>query len=255
MLAAEAVSREHGHGSRRFTALHPTDLAVGPGRRLGIVGESGSGKSTLARILVGLDTPTSGAVTFRGELVRRLLSTRAGREDVRRSVQMVVQDTSSSFDPRRPLADALRQPLAVLRGITGSEAEDRAADTARRLQLDPALLRRFPGEVSGGQRQRLSLARALVVEPQVLVCDEVVSALDVSVQGAVLNSLKEFCETSGAGLVFVSHGLPATAFVADEVLVMASGRIVESGPTLSVLGSPGHEVTRAIVSAFAPVAS
>jgi peptide/nickel transport system ATP-binding protein len=255
VLAAEGVSRQYGHGARRFTAVHPTDLTVGPGRRLGIVGESGSGKSTLARILVGLETPSTGEVTFRGELVRRLLSTRTGREDFRRSVQMVVQDTSSSFDPRRPLIDSLRQPLAVLRGITGSEADDRAADTARRLHLDPALLRRFPAEVSGGQRQRFSLARALVVQPQVLVCDEVVSALDVSVQGTVLNSLKEVCETSGAGLVFVSHGLPATAFVADEVIVMASGRIVESGPSLTVLSSPEHEVTRAIVSAYEPVAS
>jgi len=255
VLTAEEISRSYGRGSSRFTAVQPVDLDITAGRRLGIVGESGSGKSTLARMLVGLETPSSGEVTFRGELVRRLLSTRTGREDFRRSVQMVVQDTSSSFDPRQPLVESLLRPLAVLKGVTGSAAEDRAAQMVRRLELDPALLRRFPGEVSGGQRQRLSLARALVVEPEVLVCDEVVSALDVSVQGAVLNQLKEFCETSGAALVFVSHGLPATAFVTEEVLVMASGRVVETGNCLEVLRDPQHEVTRAIVTAYEPVAA
>lgn len=249
-LSTTDVVKEFGPRNNRHQALKGVTLSVKSGQRIGIVGESGSGKSTVSRIMVGLETPTSGVVDYRGHTVRELLSTKFGRLGFRREVQYVAQDTSSSFDPRRKLIDSVTAPLEYLRDIRGDEAKDLAIETMKKMELNPALAERYPGQVSGGQRQRFAIARSLVVEPKILLCDEVVSALDVSVQGAILNLLKRYCIDSGAGLLFVSHGLPATAFVTDQIVVMNQGEIVERGPSKEVLTSPKDEYTATLVDAY-----
>lgn len=249
-LRAEGLTKSFGKGATRHVAVQPLDLEITSRTSLGIVGESGSGKSTLSRLLVGLERPTAGEVTLNGRSVQQLLSTAAGARELRRTVQYVAQDTFSSFDPRRTLRDAVATPLRVLRGVRGAEAEAEIREVLALLKLDAAHLDRYPSQLSGGQRQRFSLARSLVVRPRVLLCDEVVSALDVSVQGAVLNMIRDYCETYQVGLGFVSHGLPATAFVADSLLVMRHGAVVEHGPTEQLLDHPEHPYTQALLDAY-----
>jgi peptide/nickel transport system ATP-binding protein len=197
--------------------------------------------------MVGLESPSGGTVSFDGRDVSTL--DRDGRLELRRAVQLVAQDTSSSFDPRRTLRDAVRLPAQRLRGLSRAAADERVDQTLELLSLPPGLADRRPAEVSGGQRQRFSLARALVVEPRLLVCDEVVSALDVSVQGSILNLLKRYCAQQGAGLVFVSHGLPATAFIADDLVIMHRGRIVEQSRTEAVLAGASHPYSALLLAA------
>jgi ABC-type glutathione transport system ATPase component len=243
------VIKEFGPRSRRHRALDEVNVSVTEGQRIGIVGESGSGKSTLARILVGLDTPTKGVMDYAGRPVRESLRGRGDRLRFRRDVQFVGQDTTSSFDPRRTLLEAVTAPLLYLLDMSETEAVSTALEMLAQLELDPAMAHRYPSQVSGGQRQRFSLARGLVVRPRILICDEVVSALDVSVQGSILNLLKTYCTDTGAGLVFVSHGLPATAFVTDELIVMNRGKIVETGRSREVLAAPKDSYTETLVRA------
>jgi len=246
-LSAEGVTKTYRRGAR--PALAGVDLAITPDTALGIVGESGSGKSTLARTLAGLEEPTSGRVLLDGAPVSALLSTRGGRTSFRRTVQYIAQDTSSSFDPRRTLRDSVRLPLVKLLGATSAAADERVDEVLTSLEIDPALADRLPRKVSGGQRQRFAIARALVVGPRVLICDEVVSALDVSVQGAVLNHLREFCRSTRCALVFVSHGLPATAFVSTSLAVVHRGEIVEHGAVDDVVERPQHEYSKTLLAA------
>lgn len=249
-LQTRGLTKTFGRGATRRVAVEPIDLEIDSRAALGIVGESGSGKSTLARLLVGVETPTGGGVHLDGRSVAQMLRSPRETRDLRRAVQLVAQDTFSSFDPRRTLRDAVGTPLRVLRGITGEPAETEIRDVLALLRLDPAMLDRYPGQVSGGQRQRFSLARALVVRPRILLCDEVVSALDVSVQGAVLNMIRDYCEAHGVGLGFISHGLPATTFIADRLLVMRYGAVVETGPTDEVVDRPRHPYTRLLLDAY-----
>lgn len=250
-LALTNVVKEFGGRRReRFRAVDDVTLTLDSTRRIGIVGESGSGKSTVSRLMVGLEQPTAGSVALDGRELGGLLSTSADRTWARRIVQFVGQDTTSSFDPRRTLRDSIRYPAMLLRGLSKHSADAAVDELVDRLGLDPSLVDRKAGDVSGGQRQRCALARALVVEPTLLVCDEVVSALDVSVQGSVLNQLKTYCEERGAGLAFVSHGIPATAFIADEIVVMYRGAVVEQGPTRQVVTAPRHEYTARLLSAY-----
>jgi ABC-type glutathione transport system ATPase component len=249
-LVADGVSRYYGTHRHRHAAVDDVSLTVNRTSRIGIVGESGSGKSTLARLLVGLERPSAGTVSVDGQDLRSMLSLKFTRADFRRAVQFVAQDTTSSFDPLRTLRDAIRTPAQRLTGLDRAAADARVDEMARLLGLSPELADRHPAEVSGGQRQRFAIARALVVNPAVLICDEVVSALDVSVQGSILNLLKRYCAEHDAALVFVSHGLPATAFVADELVVMRSGAIVEHGPTARILAGGEHPYTRQLLAAF-----
>ncbi|MGO4785760.1 ABC transporter ATP-binding protein [Cryobacterium sp. W22_MBD10_FK3] len=234
----------------RKVAVRDVSFVVEPGDRVGIVGESGSGKSTMAKIVVGLEKPTAGSVTINGRDLGSLMSTRAGVLEYRRAVQLVAQDTTSTFDPRHTIREALRVPAQLLGGHDVVGADQAIAEITQELGITPALLERYPRELSGGQRQRMSIARALVVRPGLLVCDEAVSALDVSVQGVVLNLLKRYSVGHGAGLLFVSHGLPATAFLTRKLVVMNQGEVVENGPTLSVLETPQHPYTQTLVAAY-----
>ena len=235
---------------RRTTAVRDASFAVEAGARVGIVGESGSGKSTMVKIIMGVEHATSGSVTIDGQDVRTLLSTRQGRLDYRRRVQLVAQDTTTTFDPRRTVRDALRTPAQILGGHDRRGADEAVDAIAGELEIDLRLIDRYPSELSGGQRQRMSIARALVVRPGLLVCDEAVSALDVSVQGTVLNLLKRYSLEHGAGLLFVSHGLPATSFLTSELVVMRAGEVVEAGRTRELIESPRHPYTAHLVSAY-----
>jgi peptide/nickel transport system ATP-binding protein len=244
------LTKKFGSTHHSFTAVDRVSLEFGDGRRTGIVGESGSGKSTLSRMLCGLTPPSAGLVEFDGKPLPEVLATRAGTISFRRAVQFVAQDTTSSFDPLKTLRESLRYSLRILHGRSKAQADSVIDETLGSLGIDPALADRKPTQVSGGQRQRFSLARALVVQPSVLICDEVVSALDVSVQGQILNYIKQFCENTGASLVFVSHGLPATAFLCDELVVMYAGNVVESGSTSTVIHAPTHAYTARLLDAF-----
>ncbi|TQC43552.1 ATP-binding cassette domain-containing protein [Rhodococcus sp. WS4] len=239
----------HRSGSGK-AAVNDISLKVTSGSAIGIVGESGSGKSTLVRMMCGLLEPTTGLVAYNGADLSRVLSTRAGRREFRSRVQYVAQDTTSSFDPRRTLRDAVRLPAVRLLGMDTKTADARVDATLESLELAPSMADRYPTEVSGGQRQRFSIARALVVRPRILLCDEVVSALDVSVQGAILNMLGEYCAAEDCGLVFVSHGLPATAFIARDIVVTKNGVIVEHGTTDDIVERPQDPYTAELLDAY-----
>lgn len=247
-IDVDSVTKRFAVGrSDHLVAVDDVSLTIDQTSAVGIVGESGSGKSTLSRMLVGLERPSNGTIRLNGANVAAMSA--ADLHEFRRLVQFVAQDTSSSFDPRRTLGDAVRTPAQRLGGLNRAEADVRMAETLELLGLSVAMADRRPHEVSGGQRQRFSLARALVVQPKVLVCDEVVSALDVSVQGSILNFLRDYCREHRAGLVFVSHGLPATAFVSEELIVMHRGRVVERGPVETLLADPSHPYTHQLLMA------
>ncbi|PZE76594.1 ABC transporter ATP-binding protein [Curtobacterium sp. MCBD17_019] len=248
-IEARNVRRAYG----RKTAVRDVSFVLGAGERVGIVGESGSGKSTMAKIVTGLERPSDGTVTVDGQDLASLMATRAGQLEYRRRVQLVAQDTTSTFDPRHRIRESLRVPAQILGGHDRAGADQAVGQITAELGIDPSWVDRYPGELSGGQRQRMSIARALIVRPDLLVCDEAVSALDVSVQGVVLNLLKRYSEDHGAGLMFVSHGLPATAFVTRELVVMNGGEVVESGRTLEVLEHPKHPYTQKLVDAHQAV--
>ncbi len=249
MLEFDDVTSIIRVGAETFTALDGVSHALAPGRRVGVIGESGSGKSTLVRLALGLDHPTSGQVRFEG----RDLAAFRHRDwmDYRRAVQWIGQDTGGAFNPRWTVRTSILRVNKTLARLSRAEAAARIDELTIRMGLDPSLLDRKPAALSGGQRQRFAIVRAVLPRPRLLLADEAVSALDVSVQGAVLNLLKDYCESTGCALMFVSHGLPTTAFMTEEVVVMNKGVIVESGRTGEVLSRPSHPYTRQLVDAYA----
>ncbi|MEN2977679.1 ABC transporter ATP-binding protein (plasmid) [Tistrella bauzanensis] len=219
------------------------------GGTLGLVGESGCGKSTTARAVLGLTPITRGRVTVDGQPVPRRRD--AAWRHARRRMQMVYQDTLGALDPRLPVLAQLREPLDIHRIGDSRDRCDRALALLREVGLDGAVARRRPQELSGGQRQRVVLARALILDPAFLVCDEPVSALDVSVQAQVLNLLDDLRQTRGLTTLFISHDLKVVRQVSDRVAVMYLGRIVEQGPVDMVLHQPSHPYSRALVASVA----
>lgn len=249
-LEATSVTRIYGggrmvRGRGGVTAVAGVDLEVEHGFRLGIVGESGSGKSTLGRLLAGLEPPTEGTIRWNGTAIDEL--DRVARRQYRRSVQMVFQDPFTAFNPRRRIIASF---LDVMRSWGASDNEAmraRATELAERVGLDAAHLDRYPHQLSGGQRQRLVIARCLAVDPQVLIADEPVAALDVSVQAQVLNLFQELVTDLGLGLVFISHDLRAVGFIAERTAVMYRGEIVETGRTAELMRAPSHPHTAALL--------
>ena len=228
-------------------------LMVAAGETLGIVGESGSGKSTLLRCIAGLHAPESGRMEYRG----RPLDTRAIRRprDTRRDIQLVFQNPETSLNPRHTVAQIIGRPLRLFRSDLGRRhIEPAVADLLDEVQLPRAFLHRYPAELSGGQKQRVSLARAFAANPSLLLCDEVTSALDVSVQATILTLIDDLARRHGTAVIFVSHDLAVVRTVTQRALVMKDGRIVEAGATERVFTAPDHEYTRDLIAAIPDIA-
>jgi oligopeptide transport system ATP-binding protein len=229
-------------------AVDDVSFDVRRGEALGLVGESGSGKSTIANMMMLLERPTSGSIAFEGEDITAFGRRRS--KVYRRRVQMVFQDTVGSLDPRMTVADILGEPWRIQGTSTRREIQSRSRELLARVGLDPDHANRYPHQFSGGQRQRIGIARALTLQPDVVICDEPVSALDVSVQAQVLNLLKDLGEEFGLTYVFIAHDLSVVRQIADRVAVMYLGKVVEIGDEAQVLLRPSHPYTQALLSAL-----
>jgi peptide/nickel transport system ATP-binding protein len=244
-LAAQSLTVRFGHGNRTLTAVDGVDLDVPEGTTVGLVGESGSGKSTLARALCGLTAISAGEVQLAGAPVPK----RHGRAvDRRRRVQMIFQDPFASLNPRMTVGDAIAEAATVRGGVSRRARNDQVRRYLELVHLDSELADRLPRRLSGGQRQRVAIARALAGRPEVLIADEITSSLDVSVQSAVLNLMRELRRELGISMMFVSHNLATVRYVSDSLAVMYLGRIVEVGPTETVVSEPQHPYTRALLA-------
>ncbi|RUR00968.1 ABC transporter ATP-binding protein [Labedella endophytica] len=244
-LEFRAVSVRYGHGRAAQLAVDAADLVVRDGTTHGLVGESGSGKSTMARIAVGLTPVSGGSILLDGvDITDRAPASRLAR----RRVQMVFQDPFSALDPRMPIGSSIAEGLlATGRRSSRLDREARVHELLDRVHIDPRRAGESPSAFSGGQRQRITIARALAAEPAVLIADEITSALDVSVQGVVLNLLRELQQELHLTMLFISHNLAVVRYVSDEVSVMRAGRIVEHGGTETVLAHPEDPYTRELL--------
>jgi ABC-type glutathione transport system ATPase component len=226
-------------------AVDGVSFELRKGETLGVVGESGCGKSTLGRLLIGLEKPTDGSIKLLGHEMAGLKPSALRR--LRRDIQIVLQDPYSSLDPRMSIGESIAE--AMPRGGSRSERRAEVQRLLELVHLDPGRAAARPAELSGGQRQRVALARALAGRPRVVIADEITSALDVSIQGAVLNLVRELQRELGLSILFISHNLAVVRYVASHVAVMHRGRIVEHGPTAQVLADPDHDYTRELLAA------
>jgi peptide/nickel transport system ATP-binding protein len=238
VLELRDIVVRYGHGQGAVTAVDNVSLTVAAGSIVGLVGESGSGKSTLARAAVGLAPLTSGTILWKGAA----LDPRG-----RPPLQYVFQDPYASLNPRMSVGASIAEGLPRASGRR--ERPARVAELLEMVRLDPGDVHKRPRQLSGGQRQRVAIARALAAEPEVLIADEITSALDVSVQGAVLNLLKEIQTRTGVGILFISHNLAVVRYMADSIAVMQSGRLVEHGTTEDVIERSAHPYTKQLLEA------
>ena len=236
-------ARTVGH----IRAVDGVDLDLMRGETLGIVGESGCGKSTLARTILRLEKPRAGTLLLNGRDIRTLRG--ADLRAYRRTVQVVFQDPYASLNPRHTVLDLLTEAMLAHRLVTPETRRDAAVRLLADVGLPEEILDRYPHEFSGGQRQRLCIARALALGPQLLICDEAVSALDLSVRAQVLNLLEDLKAKHGLSYLFITHDISVVQHIADRIAVMNRGRIVETGPAEQVLNTPEHPYTRLLLSA------
>jgi peptide/nickel transport system ATP-binding protein/oligopeptide transport system ATP-binding protein len=231
-----------------FKAVDGVSFTVPAGKTVGLVGESGSGKTTIGRTLVKLIPATSGEVFWKGSSILHL-GEKAFRP-LRRQIQYIFQDPFGSLNPRMTIGRIIGEALEIhFQKLSANERADRVAALLQRVGLKPEMMSRYPHEFSGGQRQRIGIARALAVEPEFLICDEPVSALDVSVQAQIVNLLQDLQEELGLALLFIAHDLAVVEHISDSVLVLNRGRIVESGPAREVLENPQAPYTRELLAA------
>ena len=253
LLDVERTYELRGRGwfhraSRQLKALDGVRLDLQRGDTLALVGESGSGKSTLIRLMLGLEPASDGRVLY-GQRDLAQLDAEA-RKRFAREVAFIYQNARGSMNPRMRIADILAEPIRLHRLCTESVIPERVAALLDRVGLPAGLLPRFPSELSGGQVRRVAIARALAAEPEVIMADESVAGLDVSVQAQVLNLLRDLCRESGITLVFITHDLGVASYLCEKIAVLYLGRIVEQGPTDAILNTPRHPYTRALLQAF-----
>lgn len=227
-------------------AVDDISFSIYPGETVGLVGESGCGKSTLGRSIVRLEIPREGRIMFQDINILRLSDEEMRK--IRPKLQMIFQDPYSSLNPRKRICDILAEPLKAHRLVAEDKIDDRVNELLHMVGLPPGYKNRYPHEFSGGQRQRIGIARALALNPQLIVCDEPVSALDVSIQAQILNLLKELQQEFKLTYLFISHGLGAVRYICDRIMVMYLGKIVESGETEEIFSHPKHPYTKALLS-------
>jgi dipeptide transport system ATP-binding protein len=257
VLQAKGLTRDYAVKRGVFTkqaivhALADVSFDLESGKTLAVVGESGSGKSTLARLITMIETPTAGALTING--IDLSTASAADRKALRREVQIVFQNPYGSLNPRQTIGDALEEPLIVNTSMSHADRQKAVADMMKRVGLRPEFADRYPHMFSGGQRQRIAIARALMLRPKILVLDEPVSALDVSIRAQVLNLLAELQQEFGLAYLFISHDLSVVRHIADRVMVIYLGHAVEVASRDVLFANPQHPYTRALLSAT-PVA-
>ncbi|SFZ82084.1 oligopeptide transport system ATP-binding protein [Devosia enhydra] len=249
LIAVEGLTKTYpGANGARVKAVSEVSFAIAPGEVLGVVGESGCGKSTLGRALLRLIEPDGGAIRFDGKDLMTL--SKSGMKAARRDLQIVFQDPFGSLNPRHTVGGIIGEPL-VVHGIgTSDSRRARVAELLGLVGLPEDAGKRFPHEFSGGQRQRIAIARALALEPKLIVADEAVSALDVSIQSQIINLIADLRRRLGLSILFISHDLSVIRHVSDRIAVMYLGRIVEIGPAEAIMESPRHPYTQALLSAI-----
>jgi oligopeptide/dipeptide ABC transporter ATP-binding protein len=247
LLAVKNLHLHYPSSAGPVRAVDGVSLELFAGETLALVGESGCGKSTLARAIVGLEAPSSGSVHFRGAPLEPL--PKRSRRALSRVIQMVFQDPDASLSPRRTIRDTVGEPFDLHERLDRAERERKVQNLLGDVGLDGALAARYPHELSGGQKQRVCIARALAMGPELLVCDEAVSSLDVSIQAQILNLLLELKTKATLSYLFITHDLRVVRHVADRVAVMYLGEIVELGPARELFATPRHPYTRALLAA------
>jgi peptide/nickel transport system ATP-binding protein len=246
ILRVDELSVAYGSGRRANPVLRSVSLDIGPGETHGLVGESGSGKTTLGRAVLGLVPSRSGSITYAGEDITR--RDRAGRRRLAREIQVVFQDPYTSLNPAMTISDILTEPL-IAQGVNSREAYGRVRELLDKVGMPADALERYSREFSGGQRQRVAIARALALDPKLIVCDEPVSALDLSTQARVLELLIDIQERTGVAYLFISHDLAVVRHISHRVSVMFRGEIVESGNARQITEAPEHPYTKKLWSA------
>ncbi len=234
--------------AQTLKAVDGVSLEIAPGEIVGVVGESGCGKSTLGKTIIRMLEPDGGTLIWKGEDMTGVSG--ATLKTIRKDMQMIFQDPYSSLNPRKKIRDIISQPLRVHAQGDKEEIPRRTEEVMLEVGINPVYGRRYPHQFSGGQRQRIGIARALALEPEFVVCDEAVSALDVSIQAQILNLLLDLKDKHGFANLFISHDLSVVEFIAERILVMYLGRIVEKAPKVEMMAEPLHPYTRALLAAF-----
>jgi oligopeptide/dipeptide ABC transporter ATP-binding protein len=249
LLDIRGLTVDFGTTLRQSTlrALDNVNLDVKPGETVGVVGESGSGKTTLGRAVLGLTQPNAGTIKFDGRDITR--ATARQRRKLSADLQVVFQDPYSSLSPTRSIGQTLAETLRVHHDMTRGEAEERVAATLEKVGLDRTAARRFPAQFSGGQRQRIAIARAIISQPRLIICDEPVSALDLSVQAQILNLLRHLQHEFSLSYLFIAHDLSVVRYLSHRIVVLYRGQIVEQGPADAVYRHPSHPYTQALLAA------
>lgn len=233
---------------KQIRAVDDVSFQIFKGETLGLVGESGCGKSTLAKLIVQLEKPTDGTISFQNQDFSQM--DKKEKQDNRTKIQMVFQDPYSSLNPRKTIGDALRDPMIYHKICHKKEVDKEILSLFDRVGLPAGTLDRYPKDFSGGQRQRIGIARALSLKPELLICDEPVSALDVSIQAQILNLLKGIQKELCLSMLFIGHGLSVVQYISDRIVVMYEGKIVEEGDSIQVFQNPAHPYTKTLISSI-----